>query len=77
MTFTTNEIEARKARRAELAREIESLESTRIALYMPGITIVPQEGLPEEDGDQRLARLKAAIIEIDTQLAVLAAGRKS
>jgi len=69
--------QALKAKRAELGREIESLESRRVALYMPGITIVPQEGLPEEDADQQLARLKAAIIEIDTQLGALAAGRKS
>jgi len=60
----TDEIEALKARRAELEREIESLESTRVALYMPGVTIVPQEGLPEEDANQQLARLRAAIIEI-------------
>ena len=74
----TDEIGALKARRAELEREIESLESMRVALYMPGITIVPQEGLPEEDaGNQQLARLKSAIIEIDTQLGALAAGRKS
>ena len=73
-----DEIGALKARRAELEREIESLESMRVALYMPGITIVPQEGLPEEDaGNQQLARLKSAIIEIDTQLGALAAGRKS
>jgi aquaporin Z len=69
--------QALKAKRAELEREIESLESRRVALYMPGITIVPQEGLPEEDADQQLARLKAAIIEIDTQLGTLATGRKS
>ena len=73
----TDEIEALKARRAELEREIESLESTRVAFYMPGITLVPREGLPEDDADQQLARLKAAIIEIDTQLGALAAGRKS
>jgi hypothetical protein len=72
----TDEIEALKARRAELEPEIESLESTRVALYMPGITILPQEGLPEEDACQQLARLKAAIIEIDTQLGALTAGRK-
>jgi hypothetical protein len=30
----TDEIEALTARRAELEREIESLESTRVALYM-------------------------------------------
>ena len=74
----TDEIGALKARRAELERKIKSLESMRVALYMPGFTIVPQEGLPEEDaGNQQLARLKAAIIEIDTQLGALAAGRKS
>ena len=74
----TDEIEALKARRAELEREIESLESMRVALYIPGITIVPQEGLPaEENANQQLTRLKAAIIEIDTQLGALAAGRKS
>ena len=73
----TDEIEALKAKRAELERQIESLESTRVALYMPGITLVPPEGHPEEDADQQLARLKAAIIEIDTQLGALAAARKS
>jgi hypothetical protein len=74
----TDEIEALKARRAELEREIESLESMQVALYMPGITIVPHKGLPaEENANQQLARLKAAIIEIDTQLGTLAAGRKS
>jgi len=74
----TDEIEALKAKRAELEREIESLESMRVALYIPGITIVPQEGLPaEENANQQLTRLKAAIIEIDTQLGALAAGRKS
>jgi cell division protein FtsB len=73
----TDEIEVLKARRAELEREIELLESTRVALYMPGVTIVPPEGLPEEDADQQLARLRSAIIEIDTQLGALAAGQKS
>ncbi len=73
----TDEIETLKARRAELEREIDSLESMKVALYMPGITIVPQEGLPDEDANQQLARLKAAIIEIDTQLGALAADRKS
>jgi hypothetical protein len=73
----TDEIETLKARRAELEREIDSLESMKVALYMPGITIVPQEGLPDEDANQQVARLKAAIIEIDTQLGALAADRKS
>ena len=73
----TDEIETLKARRAELESEIDSLESMKVALYMPGITIVPQEGLPQEDANQRLARLKAAIIEIDTQLAAMAAETRS
>ena len=73
----TDEIEALKARRAELECEIESLESTRVALYMRDSPSSPQEGLPEEDVNQQLARLKAAIIEIDTQLGSLAAARKS
>jgi len=39
-----DEIEALKARRAELERQIAALESTRMSLYMPGITVIPQEG---------------------------------
>jgi cell division protein FtsB len=41
-----DQVEALKARRAELERQIAALESDRVALYMPGVTIVPQEGLP-------------------------------
>jgi hypothetical protein len=68
-----DEVEALKARRAELERQIAALESDRIALYMPGVTIVPQEGLPADDAaDQQLAHLRAAIVEIDTQLGTLA-----
>ena len=44
-----DEIEALKARRAELERQIAALESTRMSLYMPGITLIPQEGLPADD----------------------------
>jgi hypothetical protein len=69
-----DEVEALKARRAELERQIATLESDRIALYMPGVTLIPQEGLPADDAaDQQLAHLRAAIVEIDTQLATLAA----
>jgi hypothetical protein len=76
-TSMVDEVEALKARRAELERHIAALESNRIALYMPGITIVPQEGLPADDAaDQQLAHLRAAIIEIDTQLGTLAARRR-
>ena len=45
----TDEIEVLKARRAELEREIELLESTRVAVYMPGVTIVSPKGLHEEE----------------------------
>ena len=69
-----NEIEALKARRAELERQIAALESMRIALYMPGITLIPQEGLPADDVDQQLSHLRAAIVEIDTQLGTLTGG---
>ena len=69
-----NEIEALKARRAELERQIAALESRRMALYMPGITLVPQEGLPADDSDQQLSHLRAAIVEIDTQLGTLTGG---
>lgn len=72
-----DEIEALKARRAELERQIAALESLQTALYMPGITLVPQEGIPADDADQQLAHLRAAIIEIDTQIGELAAGSKS
>jgi hypothetical protein len=74
----TDQVEALKARRAELERQIAALESDRVALYMPGITIIPQEGLPCDDAaDQQLAHLRAAIVEIDTQLGVFAERRKS
>ena len=46
-------------------------ESMRVALYMPGITLIPQEGLPADDSDQQLSHLRAAIVEIDTQLGTL------
>lgn len=72
-----NEVEALKARRVELERQIASLESLQTSLYMPGITLVPQEGAPSHDADQQLAHLRAAIIEIDTQIGELAAGGKS
>jgi hypothetical protein len=72
-----DEVEALKARRAELERQIAALESDRVALYMPGISIIPQEGLPvDEAADQQLAHLRAAIVEIDTRLNALAAPRK-
>ena len=53
------------------------LESLQTSLYMPGITLVPQEGILADDADQQLAHLRAAIIEIDTQIGELAASDKS
>jgi hypothetical protein len=73
----SDEIEALEARRAELERQIVELESLQTALYMPGITLIPQEGLPANDTDQQLAHLRAAIVEIDTQIGELAADGKS
>ncbi len=76
-TMMVDEVEALKARRAELERHIAALESDRVALYMPGVTMIPQEGLPADDAaDQQLAHLRAAIVEIDTRLGALAATRK-
>ena len=71
-----DEVKALKARRAELKRQIAALESDRVALYMPGISIIPQEGLQADDAaDQQLAHLRAAIVEIDTQIGALTAGK--
>jgi prefoldin subunit 5 len=70
-----DELEALKARRAELQRQIAALESLQTALYMPGITIVPQEGISAADTDQQLEHLRAAIVEIDTQIGELAGGK--
>ncbi|WP_324975853.1 hypothetical protein [Methyloceanibacter sp.] len=72
-----DELEALKARRAELERQIAELESLQTALYMPGITIVPQEGIPAADADQQLEHLRAAIVEIDTQIGEMTAPGKS
>ncbi|HZP10534.1 hypothetical protein [Methyloceanibacter sp.] len=66
-----DDLEALKARRAELERQIAELESLQTALYMPGITIVPQEGIPAADTNQQLEQLRAAIIEIDTQIGAM------
>ncbi len=72
-----DELEALKARRAELERQIAELESLKTALYMPGITIVPQEGIPAADTNQQLEHLRAAIIEIDTQIGAMTEVGKS
>ena len=47
-TPMTDEIEALKARRAELEREIESLESTRVALYMPASPSSRRKAFPRK-----------------------------
>jgi hypothetical protein len=70
-----DEIEALKTRRAELERQIAELGSLPTALYMPGITMVPPQDVSDGDADQQLAHLRAAIIEIDTRLGDLAAGK--
>jgi hypothetical protein len=66
------ELGARKEKRAELERQIAALEGTRNALYMPGITIVPQQGTAPNEMDQQLEQLRAAVVEIDTEIAAAA-----
>ena len=66
-----NAVEELKQRRAELKRQIAALESDRIALYMPGITLVPQQGTLPTEADEQIERLRAAIVEIDAQIATL------
>ncbi len=60
-----------KKRRADLELQIAALENERIALYMPGITLVPQEGSLPTEADQEIEQLRAAIVEIDGQIASL------
>ena len=66
-----NAVEELKQRRAELKRQIAALESDRIARYMPGITLVPQQGALPTEADEQIERLRAAIVEIDAQIATL------
>jgi hypothetical protein len=63
-----NELNTLKEQRAELERQIAALEGKSNALYMPGITIVPEEGAPPIELDPQLERLRAAIVEIDTKI---------
>ena len=65
------EIDELKQRRAELERQIAALESDRSALYMPGITLVQQQGALPTEADQQIEQLRAAIVEIDAQIATL------
>ena len=58
-----------KKERAELQGRIAALEGQRNALYMPGITIVPQQGTAPTEIDQQLEQLRAAIVEIDGKIA--------
>jgi hypothetical protein len=46
-------------------------ENDRIALYMPGITLIPQQGTLTTEADQQIEQLRAAIVEIDAQIATL------
>ena len=66
-----SEVDELKQRRAELEHQIAALENDRIALYMPGITLVPQQGTLPTEADQQIEQLRAAIVEIDAQIAAL------
>ena len=46
-------------------------ENDRIALYMPGITLIPQQGTLTTEADQQIEQLRAAIVEIDAKIATL------
>ena len=67
----STEVDELKKRRAELQLQIAALENERVALYMPGITQVPQQGTFPTEADQQIEQLRAAIIEIDGQIASL------
>ena len=63
-----------KKERTELQRQIAALEGQRNALYMPGITIVPQQGTAPTEIDQQLEQLRAAIVELDGKIAAAEQG---
>jgi len=58
-----------KKERAELQGQIAGLEGQWNALYMPGITIVSQQGTIPSEIDQQLEQLRATIVEIDGKIA--------
>ncbi len=65
------EVDELRKRRADLELQIAALENERSALYMPGITLVPQQGILPTEADQQIEQLRAAIVEIDGQIASL------
>ena len=66
------ELSELKKQRAELQGQIAALEGQRNALYMPGITVVPQQGTAPNEIDQQLEQLRATIVEIDGKIAATA-----
>jgi hypothetical protein len=67
----SSEVEKLMKQRADLELRIAALENERVALYMPGITLVPQQGALPTGADQEIEQLRAAIVEIDAQIASL------
>ena len=63
------ELSELKKERAKLQGQIAALEGQRNALYMPGITMVPQQGTIPSEIDQQLEQLQATIVEIDGKIA--------
>lgn len=55
-------------RRVELERRIAALNSTRNALYTPGITLIAGDHLATHEFDQEIAELEAFIREIDAEI---------
>jgi len=70
------ELSELKKERAKLQGQIAALEGQRNALYMPGITMVPQRGTIPSEIDQQLEQLQATIVEIDGKIAAAEQSRK-
>ncbi len=67
----SSEVAKLMKQRADLELRIAALENERVALYMPGITLVPQQGTLPTGAGQEIEQLRAAIVEIDAQIASL------
>jgi hypothetical protein len=68
--MSEDEQKALVERRAELERQLEGLKAKRKdeSLYMPGITIISEEEMPNEQIELEIEELEASIAEIDEEL---------